>query len=99
MKDSDRITTIAWLAAVFQLFDAFAIVGGSALRGAGDTTWPFVAQSLIAWFFFLPLTWLFGIWLGGGLTGAWIAGAMYVALLAVAMVWRFRTGAWEKVRI
>jgi hypothetical protein len=42
---------------------------------------------------------LFGIVLGGGLTGAWAGGLVYVTALAGAFVWRFRAGHWRKIRI
>jgi MATE family multidrug resistance protein len=87
------------LGAAFQLLDALGIASSGALRGAGDTRWPFLAQASLAWFVFLPAAWLGGITLGGGLTGAWAGGVVYVLGLAVAFVWRFRAGAWRGIRI
>lgn len=85
--------------AAFQLLDAVGIIASGALRGAGDTRWPFVVQATLAWSVFLPLGWLFGVALGGGLFGAWLGGTVYVALLAVAFLWRFRSGAWRSINI
>jgi MATE family multidrug resistance protein len=87
------------LGAGFQLLDALGIASAGALRGAGDTRWPFLVQAGLAWFVFLPAAWLLGITYGGGLTGAWAGGVVYVAGLATAFVWRFRAGAWRKIRI
>ncbi len=87
------------LGAGFQLLDALGIASSGALRGAGDTRWPFLVQAGLAWFVFLPAAWLCGITLGGGLTGAWAGGVVYVAGLAIAFVWRFRAGAWRRIRI
>jgi len=87
------------LAAAFQLFDAVQIVAGGALRGAGDTRWPFLMQTGLAWALRLPLVWLFAFALGGGVVGAWYAEFVFVAVLAVALVARFRSGAWAGVRI
>ena len=87
------------LGAGFQLLDALGIASSGALRGAGDTRWPFLVQASLAWFVFLPAAWVLGITLEGGLTGAWAGGLVYVAALAVAFVWRFRTGAWRRIRI
>jgi MATE family multidrug resistance protein len=87
------------LGAGFQLLDALGITSSGALRGAGDTRWPFLMQASLAWFVFLPAAWVFGISLGGGLTGAWAGGLVYVTALAVAFVWRFRAGAWRRIRI
>ena len=87
------------LAAAFQLFDAVQIVAGGALRGAGDTRWPFLAQTLLAWAVRLPLVWLFAFAWGGGVVGAWYAEFAFVVTLAGALVWRVRGGAWRSVRI
>jgi MATE family multidrug resistance protein len=85
--------------AFYQFFDAIAIISDGALRGAGDTRWPFVARCLIAWLVFLPLAYLFAIPIGWGLTGAWIGGLISVAGLSVILVFRFHSGAWRKIRI
>jgi MATE family multidrug resistance protein len=87
------------IGAAFQFFDAFGIVSDGALRGAGDTRVPFLVRFALAWGLFLPLAWLLGIHLGGGLMAAWIGGSVYVVVLAVYLVWRFRSGAWRAIRI
>ncbi len=85
--------------ALFQLFDAVAIVASGSLRGAGDTRWPFAVQTAFAWLVFLPLAYLGGVVLGGGLIGAWLGGACHVALLSAALAWRWRGGAWKSMEI
>jgi MATE family multidrug resistance protein len=85
--------------AAFQIADALGVLSGGALRGAGDTRWPFVVQTGLAWGFFLPAAYLGGIVLGGGLTGTWLGGVAYVTVLGLALRWRFKTGAWKGVRI
>ena len=87
------------LGAAFQLFDAMAIVAAGSLRGAGDTRWPFVVQTSLAWTLRLPLAWLFAMTLGGGVVGAWYAEFVFVAVLSAAFVWRFRSGAWQRAEI
>ncbi len=87
------------LGAIFQIFDAFGIVSEGSLRGAGDTRWPFAVHTALAWAVFLPLSYLFGVTLGGGLTGAWLGATIYVILLSLAFVARFRSGAWERIEI
>ncbi len=85
--------------ALFQVGDALGVLNGGALRGAGDTRWPFVTQTLLAWLFFLPAAWVGGYALDGGLTGAWLGGVAYVLVLGVALHWRFASGAWRRMRI
>jgi MATE family multidrug resistance protein len=85
--------------ALFQLFDAYAIVADGALRGAGDTRWPFWIRFALSWGVFLPLAYLLGFAMEGGLTWAWSGGLVYIALLAGTLVWRFRSGAWKEIEI
>jgi MATE family multidrug resistance protein len=87
------------LGAAFQLFDALQLVVGGALRGAGDTRWPFLVQTALAWALRLPLAWLFAVTLGGGVVGAWYAEFVFVLSLAAALALRFRSGAWRELRI
>ena len=85
--------------AAFQVCDSFGVLSGGALRGAGDTRWPFLVQTALAWGVFLPAAYLGGFVFNGGLTGAWLGGVVYVAVLGLALRWRFRSGAWKAVRI
>ncbi len=85
--------------AIYQFFDAFGIVADGALRGAGDTLVPFLMRVGLAWGLFLPLAWLLAFRLEGGLTAAWLCGALYVTILAGILVFRFRSGAWRRIRI
>jgi MATE family multidrug resistance protein len=87
------------LGAAFQLFDAVQIVAGGALRGAGDTRWPFLVQTALAWVLRLPLAWLLAITLGYGVVGAWYAEFAFICALAAALVWRFHAGVWKTVQI
>jgi MATE family multidrug resistance protein len=87
------------IGAVFQLFDAVAIITEGALRGAGDTRWPFLVETAFGWGVFIPLAYTFGVVLEGGLAGAWSGGAISLGLTAAVLVRRFRSGAWERMRI
>jgi MATE family multidrug resistance protein len=85
--------------ALYQFLDAIGIVTDGALRGAGDTRWPFVVRCTLSWAVFLPAAYLMAVPLGGGLTGAWLGGLVHVTLLAIFLVWRFRSGAWRTITI
>ncbi len=87
------------MGALFQLFDAIGIISEGALRGAGDTRWPFLAHTLAGWGFFVPGAYTLGIVLDYGLFGAWCGGLVYVFVLAAVMARRFRSGAWRKITI
>lgn len=87
------------IGAVFQVCDALGVLSGGALRGAGDTRWPFAVQTALAWALFLPVSYVAAFVLDGGLTGAWLGSLVYIAVLGVALRWRFRSGVWKIVRI
>lgn len=87
-------------AAVFQLFDAVAIVYTNALRGAGDTRWPAIAMAVCCWGIFVAGGWTisraFPSW---GYIGPWTMCVAYLCALAVALWWRYGSGAWETMKI
>jgi MATE family multidrug resistance protein len=87
------------LGALFQLVDAIGIIAGGALRGAGDTRFPFMMQASLAWLVRLPLVYVIAITLRGGITGAWLGELGYVTILGTAWIVRFRHGAWRTIRI
>ncbi|MBN1943802.1 MAG: MATE family efflux transporter [Phycisphaerae bacterium] len=85
-------------AAIFQVFDAAAIIYNGALRGAGDTFWPMVTT--------IALCWLLQV--GGGFTivhnfpgltslGPWISASAFIVALSVVFCWRFESGQWRKI--
>ncbi|HTO55469.1 MAG TPA: MATE family efflux transporter [Myxococcota bacterium] len=87
------------LGAFFQVADAVGIVAGGALRGAGDTRFPFVVQSVLSWTLRLGSVWTLAVYLQGGVFGAWTGELLYVTALAFCWVLRFRAGHWRTVRI
>ena len=87
------------IGAVFQLFDAVAVITQGALRGAGDTRWPFVFETTFGWGVSLPLAYALGITFGYGLEGAWTGAMISLGISAAILFWRFHTGAWRRVAI
>jgi MATE family multidrug resistance protein len=86
------LLSVAW-----QLFDAGASVLAEALRAAGDTVFTLWARVAIAWLVFAPGSWVSVRLLGGNdaVAVAWLAG--YIALLAIVLLLRFRSGAWRRI--
>ena len=72
---------------------------GGALRGAGDTRYPLFV-SLVNWFVVrLPLSYVLAFPFGFGLTGVWIGVTVDYFFRAALLAWRFRSGAWARVRV
>lgn len=102
--------TILWIAAGFQLFDGLNLGSGFALRGAGESTIPAALVIVISWFIFVPLAhtlifthdqaWIGGLpQLGWGSIGGWLALFVYVLLLGSSLFLRWRSRAWERIRL
>jgi MATE family multidrug resistance protein len=87
------------LGALYQLLDATAIISDGALRGAGDTRWPFAVETALGWGLLVPLAYFVGVFLERGLTGAWLAATLHILVLSTTLVLRFRSNAWQKIRI
>ncbi|MDQ2951039.1 MAG: MATE family efflux transporter [Chloroflexota bacterium] len=72
---------------------------GGALRGAGDTRYPLIV-SLVNWFVIrLPLAYTLAFPFGLGLTGIWLGVTADYFVRAALLAWRFRSGAWARVRV
>lgn len=85
------------LAAGWQLFDATVNVLAEALRAAGDTNFCLWARVLIAWLIFVPGSLFTVRVLGGGELAAAAWMIVYLAMLAVVLALRFRSGAWRSL--
>ena len=83
--------------ALWQIFDATAIVLSEALRAAGDTTWCMLVRIVLAWFAFVPGAWLFVIQWSGGVTAVMLVMVAYIAGLALAFAVRFQSGRWQSI--
>lgn len=102
-------TSLLWIAAIYQALDALHLGSSFCLRGAGDTRFPALVLLLLSWGVFVPLAhtltfapgegWIAGApGLGLGATGGWIAITIYIALLAVTLGARWRSGVWKRLR-
>jgi MATE family multidrug resistance protein len=79
--------TLLLVAAVFQLFDGLQVVATGALRGAGNTRTPFLANLVGYWAIGLPLGgWLcFKMKLGA--LGMWIGLCLALVLIGSVLAW------------
>ncbi len=87
-------------AAVFQVFDALAIITSAALRGAGDTVWPGILTVILSWTLIvgvgLLLVRIFPEW---GAIGPWVGASLYISVLGLALVTRFVGGRWKRLSL
>lgn len=101
---------IMWVAAAYQLFDGLNFACSFSLRGAGDATVPAICVLLLSWFVFVPLAHMLSFEPGGGwidwlpqfglgALGGWIAALTYIVLNSFVLLLRWRSGAWEKIRL
>ena len=87
------------LSAAWQLFDAIGISVSEALRSAGDTAFCLWARLIVAWALFVPGSWIAIDVFHGGAVAAILAIVVYIAVLALVLALRFRSGAWRSIRL
>ena len=101
---------LLWPAAAYQIFDGLYCGASFCLRGAGDTRVPAMTALVLSWFLFVPLAhtlifspgqgWFDGLpQYGLGAKGGWLALMIYCTLLGASMFWRWRHGAWRRMRL
>ncbi|TGK12532.1 MATE family efflux transporter [Leptospira fletcheri] len=82
------------LLGVIQVGDAYHMVIGAALRGAGLQIRVFRIYMLLTYLVMLPCAYLFGIYLKGGTLGIWAAIFVWIATLSATFVIEFRRKKW-----
>ncbi len=87
------------LLAFFQIPLALMIIYANALRGAGDTRYPLIFTIIGMILFRLPLAYVCGITLNGGLIGAWIGMCVDMTIRALLNGIRFTRGQWQHIRV
>ena len=90
---------ILQLVALYQVFDAVAIVLSGALNGAGDTTFTMISRAVMGWVVFIPLVAAIVFLWNGGVREAWIGALVYLGGLGVIYVVRFRSGRWKEIQL
>ncbi len=78
---------------------AVGMILTQALFGAGDTKFVMVAELILHFLCLVPLAYVMGVVLDQGSMGLWGSAVTYIVLLAASMVWRFKGGAWKKIKI
>ena len=101
---------LLWLAAGYQFFDGLNLGSSLCLRGAGDVRVPAVLVLALSLLLFVPLAHAFTFapgqgWVdflpqfGWGAVGGWVAVLIYVMLLGSTLFLRWRSRAWQAIRL
>jgi multidrug resistance protein, MATE family len=101
---------LLWLAAAYQFFDGLNLGSSLCLRGAGDVRVPAALVLPISLLLLAPLAhaltfapgqgWVsFLPQLGWGAFGGWLAVLIYVMVLGSALYLRWRSRAWQSIRL
>jgi MATE family multidrug resistance protein len=101
---------LLWLAAGYQFFDGLNMGSSMCLRGAGDVRIPAALVVVVALLLFVPLAHAFTFapgdgWVhflpqfGWGAVGGWVAVLVYVMLLGSTLFLRWRSRAWQRIRL
>jgi MATE family, multidrug efflux pump len=102
--------TLLWIAAIYQFFDGLNMGSGMCLRGAGDVAVPAALVIPVSWLVFVPLShsltftpgqgWVhFLPQFGYGAVGGWAALVIYVMLLGTTLCLRWRSRAWQRIKL
>jgi MATE family multidrug resistance protein len=77
------------IAGVFATSDGVQAVSAGALRGAGDTRWPFWTNLASHWVIGFPVAWWLGMRLGLGPAGFWWGLTAGLSMVALTLFVRF----------
>lgn len=84
--------------AVYTLFDAMAIVFGSAIRGAGETRFSMIFTVTASWcLMVLPTLW--AISNSKGIYFCWMAATIFIVILGIGFLLRYRQGKWKTMKV
>jgi len=85
--------------AIYTFFDGMQLVFAFAIRGAGDTRFPFYYTLVSAWLVLVLPTWIIVKNGYGGLNACWAACSTYICLLGMVFFLRFLHGKWKTMNI
>ena len=100
--DPDAIaytTSYLQICALGQPLQAMAMIFNGALQGAGDTRVPMWITIATHWAIRQPLAWILAVTYALGPKGVWIAMAFSSSVSGLLNFWRYRSRAWEKLKL
>jgi MATE family multidrug resistance protein len=88
------IVLVAW-----GVMDAANFIIGGALKGAGDTYFVMYFHTGLAWSLFAIGELVLVLGLDAGPVAAWLWCLLYISVLSIGLIWRFRSGRWKTIDI
>ena len=76
---------------------ATALIFAQSLFGAGCTKFVMVVEGCLHFICLIPLSYLVGIVMGGGVLGMWSIVIVYATALGTIMFIKLKAGGWKKV--
>ena len=87
----DAAAPLLRVAALFQVFDGTQSAISGALRGAGDTRLPMLANLVAYWAVGLPVAEVLAFRAGMGPVGLWVGLTAGLVVVAILLTWRFHS--------
>ena len=87
------------IAGAAQVVYASGIVLAHALQAAGATFFVMMVEVFSHWVIFLPLCYVLGVTLEGGVVGAWLALPVYILAYAGLIYAKYRKGTWLLIKV
>ncbi|NWF50755.1 MAG: MATE family efflux transporter [Ignavibacteriaceae bacterium] len=87
------------IAGFAQIFYAVGVVLANGLQAAGEMTFVMISEVITNLVVFVPLSYLFGVILGGGLVWAWFALPIYIILYSVIIYLKFSSRNWKGISL
>ncbi|MGR8918974.1 MAG: MATE family efflux transporter [Gammaproteobacteria bacterium] len=100
--EAETLELVLWpmrLVGLSMVFEAVGVVLQSALLGAGDSRRVMRVTFINQWLVFMPLAYLAGPVLGGGLTVVWLLQVAYRAMQAGVFAGFWQRRAWAHIKI
>lgn len=92
----DLAKPILRIAGFAQIFYAVGVVLANGLQAAGKTFFVMKSEVITNLFIFVPLAYLMGVLLKGGIIWAWLALPVYIIIYSITIFRKYEQGGWQK---
>jgi multidrug resistance protein, MATE family len=87
------------VAGLAQILYGAGIILAYSLQSAGATVYVMTVEIITHWIIFLPLSYVYGVALGGGILGAWWALPVYTVPFLLLNYFKFKSKTWMSLKI